>query len=39
MVFKASKKSNENIRINIWVDKTENINDTNKVKVLNGQAQ
>jgi imidazolonepropionase-like amidohydrolase len=39
MVFKADKKSNENIRINIWVDKTENINDTNKVKVLNGQAQ
>ena len=39
MVFKAGKKSNENVRINIWVDKTENINDTNKVKVLNGQAQ
>jgi imidazolonepropionase-like amidohydrolase len=39
MVFKAGKKSNENIRINIWVDKTENINDSNKVKALNGQAQ
>ncbi len=39
LVFKASKKSTENIRVNCWIDKTENINDTNQVKNLVGQAQ
>jgi imidazolonepropionase-like amidohydrolase len=39
MVFKASKKSKENIRINFWINKIENINDTNQVKNLVGQAQ
>jgi imidazolonepropionase-like amidohydrolase len=39
MVFKTSKKSNDHIRMNIWVDRTENINDTNKAKILMGQAQ
>lgn len=39
MVFKVSKKSTENIRVNCWIDKTENINDTNQVKNLVGQAQ
>jgi imidazolonepropionase-like amidohydrolase len=39
MFFKSSKKSLENIRVNCWIDKTENINDTNQVKNLVGQAQ
>ncbi|MES2726556.1 MAG: amidohydrolase family protein [Bacteroidota bacterium] len=39
MVFLATKKGIENIRINFWVDKTDNINDTIQAKNLSGQAQ
>ncbi len=39
MVFPATKKGTENIRVNFWVDKTDNMNDTILAKNLSGQAQ
>lgn len=39
LIFKRSKKSDETIRINAWVEKTSNRNDTLYVSDISGQAQ